>query len=86
MCTYRVTANYFLPVVLLRTHELIQTGILTVVYSYMLLAKYKSILLVFVQHVLKDRRVLAMVQRRVAEEEGRELSSEWQEDIVTYVS
>ena len=52
----------------------------------MLLAKYKSILLVFVQHVLKDRRVLAMVQRRVAEEEGRELSSEWQEDIVTYVS
>ena len=44
------------------------------------------ILILFAQHVLKDRRVLAMVQKRVAEEEGKELSSEWQEDIVTYVS
>ena len=39
-----------------------------------------------IQHVLKDKRVLALIQKRAAEEEGREVSEEWDEDIVTYVS
>eukprot|EP00731_Ephydatia_muelleri_P016194 Em0009g618a len=32
-------------------------------------------------HVLKDKRVLALVQKQVAEEEGREVPAEWTEEI-----
>ena len=47
------------------------------VYMYIILASS-------IQHVLKDKRVLALVQRRAAEEEGKELQGEW-DDVVTYV-
>lgn len=39
-----------------------------------------------IQHVLKDKRVLAFVQRQVAEEEGRKPEQLWaDEEIITFV-
>ena len=39
------------------------------------------------QHVLKDKRVLALVQKKAAELEGEETHRDWDmKEIVTYVS
>ena len=39
------------------------------------------------QHVLKDKRVLALAQKKAAEEEGKVSGQQWDmEEIVTYVS
>ena len=38
------------------------------------------------QHVLKDKRVFALVQKQAAEQEGMGSDQQWNvEDIVTYV-